>query len=198
MYSREEELFPQPDKVFPRKEELFSQSNKNSAREGELFSQEEELFPREGTLLSREERLLFPGKHFPVARKDLFLLRKRFPNSGSQTFPRGAFFRPRERFGNSCVLLFQESGRQTNPQGKRIATASLIIADALGPLEPILNALNSYSTRGLRQAGVPGKNVKPWARRGSTIYLWKERDVAKGIEYVVLKQGEELFSLDDD
>jgi len=40
--------------------------------------------------------------------------------------------------------------------------------------------------------------VKLWARHGSTIYLWKERDVAKAIEYVMLGQGDELFRLDDE
>ena len=36
-----------------------------------------------------------------------------------------------------------------------------------------------------------GLEAKPWSRHGSTIYLWKDEDVAKAIEYVVLGQGEE-------
>ena len=36
-------------------------------------------------------------------------------------------------------------------------------------------------------------NLRP--RHGSTVYLWKERDVAKAIEYVMLGQGEDLFRL---
>ncbi len=32
--------------------------------------------------------------------------------------------------------------------------------------------------------------IKPWARHGSTIYLWKERDVEKAVEYVLLGQGD--------
>ena len=48
------------------------------------------------------------------------------------------------------------------------------------------------------ETGLLSETVKPWARHGSTIYLWKERDVAKAIEYVLLGQGDDLFRLDDD
>ena len=71
------------------------------------------------------------------------------------------------------------------------------VVSAMQKPEPILDAFKSYSTRALRQAGLLSPSVKPWARHGSTIYLWKERDVAKAIEYVVLGQGDELFKLDD-
>jgi hypothetical protein len=37
--------------------------------------------------------------------------------------------------------------------------------------------------------------IKPWARHGSTIYLWKEGDVEKAVEYVLLGQ-DRGFSLD--
>jgi REP element-mobilizing transposase RayT len=62
--------------------------------------------------------------------------------------------------------------------------------------EPVLSAFKSYSTRALRRAGLLSPAVKPWARHGSTIYLWKEQDVAKAVAYVLFGQGEELFSLD--
>jgi hypothetical protein len=39
--------------------------------------------------------------------------------------------------------------------------------------------------------------VKPWASHGSTVYLWREKDVAKAIEYGMLSQGDQLFRLDD-
>jgi REP element-mobilizing transposase RayT len=64
--------------------------------------------------------------------------------------------------------------------------------------EPILIAFQAYSTRKLRKKGLAPPGVKPWARHGSTIYLWKDRDVAKAIEYVLYGQGDELFRLDDD
>ena len=69
------------------------------------------------------------------------------------------------------------------------------VVSALSDPEPILDAFKSYSTRALRDAGLLSVHVKPWARHGSTIYLWKERDVEKAVEYVLLGQDHE-FSLD--
>jgi REP element-mobilizing transposase RayT len=53
--------------------------------------------------------------------------------------------------------------------------------------EPILVAFKSYSTQALRRAGLD-KNIQPWSRHGSTVYLWKEGHLDKAIEYVVLGQ----------
>ena len=64
--------------------------------------------------------------------------------------------------------------------------------------EPMLDSFKSYATRALRGGGLLSATAKPWARHGSTIYLWKEQDVTKAIEYVLLGQGDELFRLDDD
>jgi REP element-mobilizing transposase RayT len=69
------------------------------------------------------------------------------------------------------------------------------VVSALSLLEPILDAFKSYSTRALRAAGLLSAQVKPWARHGSTIYLWKERDVERAVEYVLLGQDHE-FKLD--
>jgi REP element-mobilizing transposase RayT len=69
------------------------------------------------------------------------------------------------------------------------------VVSALSDPEPILDAFKSYSTRALRETALLGKNIRPWARHGSTIYLWKERDVEKAVEYVLLGQDRE-FSLD--
>ena len=69
------------------------------------------------------------------------------------------------------------------------------VVSASSDPEPILDAFKSYSTTKLRQGRLLAKSVKPWARHGSTIYLWKERDVEKAVEYVLLGQDCE-FSLD--
>ncbi|MBC8028769.1 MAG: hypothetical protein H7Z16_01550 [Pyrinomonadaceae bacterium] len=61
--------------------------------------------------------------------------------------------------------------------------------------EPILDAFKSYATRALRRTGLLPAAVKPWARHGSTIYLWKERDVERAVEYVLLGQDHE-FKID--
>jgi REP element-mobilizing transposase RayT len=71
------------------------------------------------------------------------------------------------------------------------------VVSAMQNPEPILNSFKSYSTRALRQAGLLQRTSKPWARHGSTIYLWKEQAVAKAVAYVLLGQGNELFTLDD-
>jgi hypothetical protein len=42
-----------------------------------------------------------------------------------------------------------------------------------------------------------GVSFPRWAPHGSTIYLWKERDAAMAIEYVMLGQGDDPFRLGD-
>lgn len=69
------------------------------------------------------------------------------------------------------------------------------VVSAVCEPEPILDAFKSYSTRALRRSGLD-ISVKPWARHGSTIYLWKERDVEKAVEYVLLGQDGELRRFD--
>ena len=64
--------------------------------------------------------------------------------------------------------------------------------------EPVLDAFKAYATRALRRAGLIGLKTRPWSRHGSTIYLWTEQNVAKAIEYVMLRQGDEFFRLDDE
>jgi REP element-mobilizing transposase RayT len=71
------------------------------------------------------------------------------------------------------------------------------VVTAMCKPEPVLDAFKSYATRALRRAGLIPATLKPWVRHGSTIYLWKERDVAKAVEYVMLGQGDDLFRLDD-
>jgi len=71
------------------------------------------------------------------------------------------------------------------------------VVSAMQDPEPILEAFKAYATRALRRAKLMPSTVKPWVRHGSTVYLWKEKDVAKAIEYVLLGQGDDLFRLDD-
>ncbi len=66
------------------------------------------------------------------------------------------------------------------------------VVSAMCKPEPILNAFKSYSTRALREAGLISDGVKPWARHGSTVYLWKDEDVSRACAYVALEQGEEF------
>src|SRR4030095_2294754 len=71
-----------------------------------------------------------------------------------------------------------------------------VVSAAVKP-EPILQAFQAYATRKLRRAGLLPEDVKPWARHGSTPYLWKERHVERAIDYVVNGQGDDLPSFDD-
>jgi REP element-mobilizing transposase RayT len=72
------------------------------------------------------------------------------------------------------------------------------IVSALKKPEPILIAFQAYATRQLREVKLSPPGVKPWSRHGSTLYLWKERDVAAAIDYVLCGQGDDLFRFDDD
>jgi len=68
------------------------------------------------------------------------------------------------------------------------------VVSALSEPEPLLDGFKSFSTRALRQSGVMSAHIKPWARHGSTIYLWKERDVEKAVEYVLLGQDHNFLT----
>jgi REP element-mobilizing transposase RayT len=57
----------------------------------------------------------------------------------------------------------------------------------------VMEAFKAYATRKLREAGLASQHSKPWARHGSTVYLWNEEQVNRAIDYVVLGQGDEPF-----
>jgi REP element-mobilizing transposase RayT len=62
-----------------------------------------------------------------------------------------------------------------------------------GKPEAIMNSLKSHATRDLRRGNLLQANVKPWARHGSTGYLWTQDELRKAIEYVLFGQGDEPF-----
>lgn len=45
--------------------------------------------------------------------------------------------------------------------------------------EHIMDSFKSYATRKLRGVGLLGADIKPWARHGSTAYLWTEEQVRR-------------------
>jgi REP element-mobilizing transposase RayT len=67
----------------------------------------------------------------------------------------------------------------------------VVVAAGCRP-EGVMNAFKSYATRKLRELELLPLNAKPWARHGSTIYLWKSQHVETAIEYVLNGQGDEL------
>jgi REP element-mobilizing transposase RayT len=56
--------------------------------------------------------------------------------------------------------------------------------------EPIIDALKAYATPKLRREGLMPVTIRPWARHGSTRYLWKEQEVDNAVAYVMYDQGE--------
>jgi REP element-mobilizing transposase RayT len=64
-----------------------------------------------------------------------------------------------------------------------------VISGACMP-EAILDALKAYATRKLRREGLIPATMKPWARHGSTRYLWIENQVSNAVAYVMYAQGE--------
>ena len=59
--------------------------------------------------------------------------------------------------------------------------------------EHLMDSFKAYATRRLRESGLFSRDIKPWARHGSTPYLWTEEEVERAIDYVINGQGEEPF-----
>jgi len=59
--------------------------------------------------------------------------------------------------------------------------------------EAVMNSFKSYATRKLREAKLISDEVKPWARHGSTPYLWTDDELQRAIDYVINGQGDEPF-----
>lgn len=62
--------------------------------------------------------------------------------------------------------------------------------------EGVMNAFKSYATRRLRDLGLISPGSKPWARHGSTRYLWKPHHVVEAIDYVLYGQGDDPPNFD--
>ena len=63
--------------------------------------------------------------------------------------------------------------------------------------EPVRNAFKSYATRKLRERGLLGDEIRPWARRGSRRYLWKAQYLAQAVHYTRYGQGDVVPALGD-
>lgn len=58
--------------------------------------------------------------------------------------------------------------------------------------EHVMDSFKAYETRKLRETDLFGRDVKPWARHGSTPYLWTTEQIERAVDYVVTGQGDEL------
>lgn len=75
-----------------------------------------------------------------------------------------------------------------------VRTNHVHIVACVGETSPE-NALGTFkanATRMMRENGCWMEKETPWADGGSTPYLWKERDVANAVAYVVDGQGDAL------
>ena len=68
-----------------------------------------------------------------------------------------------------------------------------VVVASLSKPEIVMNSFKSYATRKLREEHLIKRDIKPWARHGSTRYLWTEEQLAQAIEYVLFGQGDEPF-----
>ena len=67
-----------------------------------------------------------------------------------------------------------------------------IVVEAEARPERIMNDIKAYASRCLNQTGLDEAGRKPWARHGSTRWLWKPEHVSAAIRYVVDEQGDPM------
>lgn len=60
------------------------------------------------------------------------------------------------------------------------------------PPDAVLRQFKSWATRKVRDSGLLGPDVRPWARGGSKRYAWSEADLAEVVDYVLFQQGDPL------
>jgi REP element-mobilizing transposase RayT len=58
--------------------------------------------------------------------------------------------------------------------------------------EIVLKAFKANATRELREGHLWPHEFSPWVRKGSKRKLWNEQSVARAIDYVLYRQGEDL------
>ncbi|MCI0626279.1 MAG: transposase [Acidobacteria bacterium] len=63
--------------------------------------------------------------------------------------------------------------------------------------ETVMNAFKANATRRMVGASVWQHGLKPWARHGSTRYLWTEMSLGRAVDYVINGQGNELPNFDE-
>ena len=58
-----------------------------------------------------------------------------------------------------------------------------------------MNSLKPWTTRRLREVGLIADDAGPWARHGSTRYLWKQEHVDSAASYILEAQDGERFDV---
>lgn len=70
-----------------------------------------------------------------------------------------------------------------------------VVVGAASP-EKMMADFKAYATRRMREAGVIGREVQPWAHHGSTRHLHNEEGFVAAARYVVHEQGSVLPMVD--
>jgi REP element-mobilizing transposase RayT len=68
----------------------------------------------------------------------------------------------------------------------------VVVSAACVP-ERVMDSFKSYATRAMRESKLLTRTSTPWARHGSTRYLWTQHHVERAIDYVLNSQGDDLF-----
>jgi REP element-mobilizing transposase RayT len=83
--------------------------------------------------------------------------------------------------------------RQWNLMAAHVRSTHVhVIVQALDNPEKIMNALKSYASRALNEAGFENPDQRRWTRHGSTRYVWQAEELANAIQYVLHEQGEPM------
>jgi len=64
-----------------------------------------------------------------------------------------------------------------------------VVVEGEAPPEEILKAFKAYASRWLAMLPGEASRRRRWARHGSTVWLWKDRDFHDAIVYVADRQG---------
>ncbi len=59
--------------------------------------------------------------------------------------------------------------------------------------EHVMDSFKAYATRQLRKTGLLTRDATPWARHGSTLYLWTDEQVQSAVDYVRNGQADQPF-----
>lgn len=66
----------------------------------------------------------------------------------------------------------------------RIEHVHVVVTASKSP-ESVMNSFKSWATRRMREAGLWINTLSPWARHGSTRYLWYEKEIYEACRYVL-------------
>ena len=103
--------------------------------------------------------------------------------------------RQREIVNMTLTEVCAHRGYLVQAQNIRTNRAHSVVSASVKP-EKIANDFKAYATRKLREAGEFGELDRIWWRGASTRYLWKPKQVAAAIYYVLYCQGDVPFEMD--